>query len=159
MHRMISLQNVYYECGMFYQTPILLVSNMMYFTIQILEDSIYIFHYHPSLDYSYILNYHSNLNHSRAHILQLKHFHFSYLHWHFSVEISIWMLLQYTVVINLVSCYPLSFQMYWHCILPVSEINLWHYGKSWYVIFSCFRQIQKVTLVCCYKITQLMFLI
>jgi hypothetical protein len=36
-------------------------------------------------------------------------------------------------------------------------IGLWHYGRSWYVILSCFWQIQKVTLVCYYKITQLMF--
>jgi hypothetical protein len=31
------------------------------------------------------------------------------------------------------------------------SLYLWRYGRIWYVILSCFRQIQKVALVCYYK--------
>jgi hypothetical protein len=51
---------------------ILILSNMIYFTLQILEECI--FHYHSSLDYSYVSNYHSYFNNSHAHILQLNNF-------------------------------------------------------------------------------------
>jgi hypothetical protein len=59
-HYEVSFMNV--EC---FIKLILILSNMIYFTIQILEGV----HYHPSLDYSYVLNYFSYLNHSHVHIL------------------------------------------------------------------------------------------
>lgn len=77
---------------------ILIFSNMIYFTIQILEEGI--FYYHPSLDCSYVSKC-SYLNHSHAHIFIIKAFHLLCAHWHFSADMAIWKLMQYTMIVNL----------------------------------------------------------